>query len=86
MPNRATRPCLAMPIINVCVLNAAVADCLTAGGWGSGGQQMFDACLGDADAGIRVAALKACCSFLQDLDGGVCTSLKKNLNVSKPSN
>ena len=28
---------------------------------------MFDACLGDADVGVRVAALKAACSFFQDV-------------------
>lgn len=29
--------------------------------------QMFDACLGDANVGVRVAALKAACSFFQDV-------------------
>lgn len=28
---------------------------------------MFDACLGDASVGVRVAALKAACSFFQDI-------------------
>ena len=37
------------------------------------GLQMFGACLDDADIGVRVAALKAACSFLQDsLPGVVC--------------
>ena len=30
-------------------------------------RQMFDTCLGDSNVGVRVAALKAACSFLQDV-------------------